>query len=68
MISQDQEGVPIETIPCCSAWKDIRKHIAWYAFVEHPDMLCMPSIANGWRVNYCPSCGAETRDSVWRTQ
>lgn len=68
MIQQDEQGVPIQTVACCTAWKDIRHALAWHYFVDHPGLLCMPSISNGWRVNYCPSCGAETRDSVWREQ
>jgi hypothetical protein len=56
---------PPETPPCCSVWKDIRHDFKWYSFFDYPGYLCMPSLSNGWRVNFCPSCGEQVRNQIW---
>jgi hypothetical protein len=66
MIELDQKGEPLETPACCMVWKDIRHEFKWSAFIKHPNILAMPSVGNGWRVNFCPSCGSDVRNSIWR--
>lgn len=63
-----ENGEPLPTPSCCSAWKDFRHNFKWYTIENHPTHMVMPSIlgsAGYWRVNYCPSCGKEVRGSVW---
>ena len=66
-------GRPEETSDCCAAWADALSLFDWYSLEDHPDLLIMPyffrSRKRHWRVNYCPSCGANRRDVVvtsWR--
>lgn len=63
---KESKDPPMLTPACCSAWKDLRSTFSWYSFEDFPEYLAMPHI-NGWRVNFCPSCGSETRMAVWRT-
>ena len=61
------------TKPCCDHWAAIRPHLGW--FVVHgdegqeTDQLVMPvigpAVAGAKRVNFCPSCGAPTRQATW---
>ena len=49
---------------CCEVWPEIAPTFEWYRFEDWPDLVCMPCIRVGntsWRVNHCPSCGAEIR-------
>jgi hypothetical protein len=42
--------------------------LAWLQFADELGCYAMPSIPAGgtlWRVNRCPSCGAERRAAVW---
>jgi hypothetical protein len=56
------------TEDCCAAWVAIRPHLKWYSFVDDPGVYTMPSIPeSGYRVNYCPSCGAVRRSSIWNS-
>ena len=60
------------TIPstpdCCDAWPHIAGRFSWFDLDADPNISVMPSLfAAGihWRVNYCPSCGAPRRATVW---
>lgn len=51
---------------CCEPYKKMVQTFQWFSYekdgIRH---FVMPSISvdgNFWRVNYCPSCGAETRE------
>lgn len=62
----DRNGILPETVACCSVWKALRNDLVWYHLQDDPSAGVMPSLVSGFRVNYCPSCGAETRFSVFR--
>jgi hypothetical protein len=50
------------TPDCCSVWPRIVRRFGWFGIDDQPEIRLMPYIASGghnWRVNYCPSCGAE---------
>lgn len=56
------------TDDCCKIWPRL-----WWAFYwltdESGTLLVMPYLqapneGDKWRVNYCPSCGADVRDCV----
>lgn len=66
MAESEVAALPIETASCCSAWKDFRAEFGWYALANFPNYGCMPVIGNGWRVNFCPSCGQNIRETIWR--
>lgn len=51
---------------CCEVWPKICGHFHYFGFADgsKPDVRIMPYIPHTdgkWRVNYCPSCGAEIR-------
>jgi len=49
-----------ESVPCCSVWEAISDCFRWYHLDDTPEAKVMPCI-NGFRVNHCPSCGANVR-------
>lgn len=53
----DQQ-LPLVTPPCCPAWKQIEDDFKWFVFDEFRDFACIPCTSSGFRINYCPSCGA----------
>jgi hypothetical protein len=56
------------TPDCCKVWPTIRGHFSWFDFEDEPEVSAMPSLlADGqyWRVNFCPSCGAKRRSTIW---
>jgi hypothetical protein len=56
------------TPDCCDVWPLLRPGLAWFEFADEPGCYAMASIPAGgtaWRVNHCPSCGAERRSAVW---
>lgn len=60
------------TPDCCDIWPKIRDSFAWFQFDDYRNVYAMPCIEDVeckpvWRVNYCPSCGAERRSVVWNT-
>jgi hypothetical protein len=57
-----------ETPDCCEAWPKMLAAFYWFRFDEEPDYVAMPCIQTSdlWRVNYCPSCGAEVRGCIVR--
>jgi hypothetical protein len=53
------------TPPCCDAWPAWADDAAWYAYEDDPTVLIMPHLAGTrYRVNYCPTCGAERRSAT----
>lgn len=64
---------PYSTTPdCCEVWPKLRDAFSWMAFAETPHVHVMPCIRVGhnsrWRVNHCPSCGANRRLVTWNTE
>jgi hypothetical protein len=58
--------MPIEETPdCCARWPLIRHTFRWLVFDSDHRQACMPNIrgtdGNEYRVNFCPSCGADRR-------
>ena len=51
---------------CCETFKKVSKSFSWFSYSGNGNsILCMPNIQVGeikYRVNHCPSCGAEIRD------
>jgi len=52
------------TPDCCEVWPLLRGGLQWLEFGDEPGCYAMASI-HAWRVNHCPSCGAERRSAVW---
>ena len=53
---------------CCYVWPKIAGRFCWFELDGEPDVSVMPCLfANNeyWRVNYCPSCGAPRRSTIW---
>jgi hypothetical protein len=62
---------------CCEFWPKIRPHLSWFRTCseeeadneEVTDLLVAPTIGptrpGAVRVQYCPSCGAPTRQFTW---
>lgn len=59
----------ISTTPdCCDVWPLLRPGLEWLEFADEPGCYAMACISAGgtlWRVNRCPSCGAERRMATW---
>jgi hypothetical protein len=56
------------TPDCCEVWPQIRGRFGWFDFEDEPTVSAMPSLfgeGQHWRVNYCPSCGAPRRSTIW---
>lgn len=58
---------------CCEVWRQIKPAFGWFGFVGiEPDVRIMPYITGDdgeqWRVNHCPSCGAERRNAAMRIE
>ena len=57
-----------ETKDCCEIWPKLLPAFDWMsAPIDGRVMVMMPHFqpypqSEKWRVNYCPSCGAERRD------
>lgn len=75
MPSEPSKEIPVSgeretwkvTPPCCSVWNELRTDFGWMIPEGSPHIRIMPYIIMGgtkWRVNYCPSCGAERRGVV----
>lgn len=50
--------------PCCEVWSKICGAFAWMKYSDCPRVMAMPHIksaGSSWRINHCPSCGAEVR-------
>ena len=62
--------VPHITRPCCDVWLPLVPTFDWYRLNDVPDLLVMPCLLDTQgqpcRVNWCPSCGADTRSAVVR--
>lgn len=52
-----------ETPDCCDAWAGMLHGFRWFLTTGPSPLAVMPNV-NGWRVNHCPSCGAERRAVV----
>jgi hypothetical protein len=58
----------LSTPDCCDVWPQIRGRFTWFDFEDEPTASAMPSLLSDgahWRVNYCPSCGAKRRGTIW---
>lgn len=56
------------TPDCCDVWERIKGRFSWFDFDDEPGCSAMPSLlAHGtyWRINFCPSCGAPRRSTIW---
>ena len=56
-----------ETPHCCEVWPKIVGAFEWFAFENNPEYLVMSNIRtteSAWRINFCPSCGAERRMAI----
>jgi len=65
---QERKEMAKEAKNCCDRWPKFWPAFRWMTFeIDGEVMAAMPHIQNQneperWRVNYCPSCGAEVRD------
>lgn len=56
---------PTPTPPCCEAWPSWAAVAGWAYDVEDGRVRLMPHLrGTRHRFNYCPSCGADRRDTV----
>lgn len=57
------------TKDCCPTWPCLVDAFGWMVAQGEEDRRIMPHIDHNskkWRINYCPSCGAERRNVVNR--
>jgi hypothetical protein len=57
---------PSETPDCCEVWPKILHVFNWMRYDAWPSLCSMPHFRVGkdaWRVNHCPSCGADRRNA-----
>jgi len=60
------------TTKCCDTWPKILGAFDWWSVSDNDEFLVMPCIQtvddsgvqSSWRVNHCPSCGTNLRDTI----
>lgn len=57
------------TPDCCAVWPQLWHLFNWMSPQGHDDVVLMPyaqapNDATKWRINHCPSCGADVRNCV----
>lgn len=59
---------------CCDVWPKIARRLDWMRFQPGqgvPDLVTMPHLrvdGDAWRINFCPSCGADRHGVYMRPE